>query len=70
MRPDSDLPSFDIRRQKVPKCLFGIGGTARASFYIYNTLEEVEAFGRTLKKVKAFFKVEEKAVMLSSLLSR
>jgi len=36
---------------------FDVGGTARASFYFYNTLEEVEAFGRGLRKVKEFFKV-------------
>ena len=38
---------------------FNIGGTARASFYIYNTMGEVEAFGRALAKVKRFFKVPE-----------
>ena len=37
------------------------GGTARASFYLYNTMEEVEAFGVALKKVKEFFKVPAKA---------
>ncbi len=36
-----------------------IGGTARASFYLYNTIEDVEAFGRGLRKVKEFFKVKE-----------
>jgi len=36
---------------------FKVGGTARASFYLYNTLEDVEAFARGLKKVKEFFKV-------------
>lgn len=36
-----------------------IGGTARASVYLYNTPEEVEAFGRALRKVKEFFKVGE-----------
>ena len=35
----------------------GISGTARASFYLYNTLEEVETFARALKKAKEFFKV-------------
>ncbi|PCI33705.1 MAG: cysteine desulfurase [Elusimicrobia bacterium] len=35
----------------------GIGGTARASFYLYNSLEDVEAFARGLSKVKEFFKV-------------
>jgi cysteine desulfurase/selenocysteine lyase len=37
-----------------------IGGTARASFYFYNTLEEVEILGRALRKVKEFFKVAAK----------
>ena len=35
----------------------GVGGTARASVYLYNTLEDVEAFARGLKKVKSFFKI-------------
>jgi len=35
----------------------GVSGTARASFYIYNTPEEVEIFARALKKAKEFFKV-------------
>ncbi len=34
----------------------GVGGTARVSFYLYNTLDEVEVFGRALKKTIAFFK--------------
>ncbi len=34
----------------------GVGGTARASFYLYNTLEDVEALGRALAKAAAFFK--------------
>ncbi|MBI5202749.1 MAG: cysteine desulfurase [Elusimicrobia bacterium] len=38
-----------------------IGGTARASFYVYNTLEDVSAFGRGLRKVKDFFKVPAEA---------
>lgn len=37
------------------------GGTARASVYLYNTLEDVEAFARGLKKVKEFFKVGARA---------
>ncbi len=37
------------------------GGTARASLYLYNTSEDVEAFGRGLKKVLEFFKVGVKA---------
>ncbi|MFH2204729.1 MAG: cysteine desulfurase [Elusimicrobiota bacterium] len=36
---------------------FDVGGTARASFYFYNTLEEVEAFGRGLRRIKEFFKI-------------
>jgi cysteine desulfurase/selenocysteine lyase len=40
---------------------FGVGGTARASFYLYNTLEDVEAFARGLKKVKEFFKIDSPA---------
>ena len=28
-----------------------IGGSARASFYFYNTLEEVEAFSEEIKKI-------------------
>ena len=39
----------------------GVGGTARASFYFYNTLEEVEVFGRALKKTIEFFKQRLKA---------
>jgi len=35
----------------------GISGTVRASFYLYNTLDEVEAFARGLRKTKSFFKV-------------
>ncbi len=33
-----------------------VGGTARASFYLYNTLDDVEALGRALSKTAAFFK--------------
>ncbi|HVA66919.1 MAG TPA: cysteine desulfurase [Elusimicrobiota bacterium] len=33
-----------------------VGGTARASFYLYNTLDEVETLGRALAKTAAFFK--------------
>jgi cysteine desulfurase/selenocysteine lyase len=29
---------------------FGVTGTLRASFAVYNTLEEVEAFGEALQK--------------------
>lgn len=35
----------------------GISGTARASFYLYNTPDEVETFARALRKAKDFFKV-------------
>jgi len=35
----------------------GVGGTARASFYLYNTLDDVEAFGEALRKVKRFFRI-------------
>ncbi|MBI4387140.1 MAG: cysteine desulfurase, partial [Elusimicrobia bacterium] len=38
-----------MRKLQVP-------GTARASFYLYNTLEEVESLKRTLRRVKDFFK--------------
>jgi cysteine desulfurase/selenocysteine lyase len=34
---------------------FGIEGTVRASFSIYNTKEEVDALVEALKKVKDFF---------------
>ncbi len=34
---------------------FDIAGTARASFYIYNTLEEVDALVEGLEKARAFF---------------
>ena len=34
----------------------GVAGTARASFYIYNTLEEVDVFVDALQKARAFFK--------------
>ncbi|HVE12457.1 MAG TPA: SufS family cysteine desulfurase, partial [Elusimicrobiota bacterium] len=40
-----------------------IGGTARASFYFYNTLEDVAAFGRALRRVKTFFKVGAKSAV-------
>jgi len=40
---------------------FDVGGTARASFYLYNTLDEVEAFGRGLRKIKEFFKIGKEA---------
>jgi cysteine desulfurase/selenocysteine lyase len=38
-----------------------VGGTARASFYFYNMLEEVEIFGRALRKTIEFFKPRLKA---------
>jgi len=34
---------------------FDIAGTARASFYIYNTLEEVDALIEGIEKARAFF---------------
>ncbi|KKL56170.1 hypothetical protein LCGC14_2248070, partial [marine sediment metagenome] len=33
----------------------GVSGTARASFYVYNTLEEVEVLVEALGKARAFF---------------
>ena len=35
---------------------FGVGATARASFYFYNTLEEVDLLGEALQQVKQVFK--------------
>lgn len=37
------------------------GGTARASFYLYNDDSEVEALGRALKRTLDFFKIGAKA---------
>jgi cysteine desulfurase/selenocysteine lyase len=37
------------------------GGTARASFYLYNDDSDVEAFGRALKRTLDFFRVRPKA---------
>ena len=34
----------------------GVSGTARASFYIYNTLEEVDVFVEAVKAAREFFK--------------
>ncbi len=34
---------------------FGVAGTVRASFYIYNTLQEVDALLESIEKVRAFF---------------
>jgi cysteine desulfurase/selenocysteine lyase len=34
---------------------FGVAGTVRASFYIYNTVEEVDALLQGIEKVRAFF---------------
>jgi cysteine desulfurase/selenocysteine lyase len=34
---------------------FGVSGTARASFYIYNTREEVDALVKSLEKVEELF---------------
>lgn len=36
--------------------LLGVTGTARASFYFYNTKKEIDHFTETLKKAKEFFK--------------
>jgi cysteine desulfurase/selenocysteine lyase len=35
---------------------FGVSGTARASFYLYNTRDEVDAFVRSLESVEKIFK--------------
>jgi cysteine desulfurase/selenocysteine lyase len=37
------------------------GGTARASFYLYNDENDVEALGRALKRTLDFFKIRPKA---------
>ena len=37
------------------------GGTARASFYLYNDESDVEALGRALQRTLAFFKIKPKA---------
>ncbi|MEK7743962.1 MAG: aminotransferase class V-fold PLP-dependent enzyme, partial [Elusimicrobiota bacterium] len=42
-----------MRKLKVP-------GTVRVSFHAYNTLEEVEAFARALRKAGEFFKIPAK----------
>jgi cysteine desulfurase/selenocysteine lyase len=34
---------------------FGVAGTVRASFYIYNTAEEVDTLLQSIEKVRAFF---------------
>ena len=36
----------------------GVSGTARASFYLYNTPEEIDVFARALRKTIEFFKVD------------
>jgi len=41
--------------QPLMRCL-GITGTARASFYVYNTLEEVDVLVEALKAARDFFK--------------
>jgi cysteine desulfurase/selenocysteine lyase len=33
----------------------GLAATARASFYLYNTCDEVDVFIETLQKTKKFF---------------
>jgi cysteine desulfurase/selenocysteine lyase len=40
------------------------GGTARASFYLYNDETDLEAFARALKRTLDFFKVKPKAGVL------
>ena len=34
---------------------FGVTATARASFYLYNTLEEIDKLGQALEQTKQFF---------------
>ncbi len=41
--------------------LLQCGGTARASFYLYNDQSDVDAFGRALKRTLEFFKIKPKA---------
>jgi selenocysteine lyase/cysteine desulfurase len=41
--------------------LLQCGGTARASFYLYNDESDVAAFERALKRTLEFFKVKPKA---------
>jgi cysteine desulfurase/selenocysteine lyase len=36
----------------------GVSSTARASFYIYNTTEEIDSFIESLKRTKEFFSYE------------
>ena len=40
------------------------GGTARASFYLYNDESDLEAFARALKRTLDFFKIKPKAGVL------
>ena len=40
------------------------GGTARASFYLYNDESDVEALGRALNRTLDFFKIRPKAGVL------
>jgi cysteine desulfurase / selenocysteine lyase len=40
---------------------YGISATARASFYLYNTLEEVEKLGEALEQLKAVFRPRKRA---------
>ena len=39
----------------------GCGGTARASFYLYNDESDLESMARALKRTLDFFKVSAKA---------
>jgi cysteine desulfurase/selenocysteine lyase len=41
---------------------YGISATARASFYFYNTMEEVEKLGESLEGVKKVFRPRKRAV--------
>jgi len=40
------------------------GGTARASFYLYNDQSDLDAFGRALRRTLDFFKIKPKAGVL------
>jgi cysteine desulfurase/selenocysteine lyase len=42
---------------------FGVSATARASFYFYNTLEEVEKLGEALEGVKQVFRPRKRAAV-------
>jgi cysteine desulfurase / selenocysteine lyase len=40
---------------------YGISATARASFYLYNTMGEVEKLGEALESVKSVFRPRKRA---------